>query len=70
MCGPMRGAVIGAALFEAGPRGAEARTSRAGRDRFDDHHHGAVGPMAGIIGPSMPVWIVEDRVNSTRTFRT
>ena len=27
------------------------------------HHHGAVGPMAGIISPSMPVWVVE---NATR----
>jgi hypothetical protein len=71
MCGPMRGAVVGAALYEgwaAGREEAEALAER-GEILFDaNHHHGAVGPMAGIISPSMPVWIVEDRVNDTRAF--
>ena len=33
-----------------------------GADRLLDpcHEHGAVGPMAGIISPSMPVWVVEN----------
>src|SRR5690606_8055552 len=24
------------------------------------HHRGAVGPMAGVVSPSMPVWVLED----------
>ena len=32
------------------------------------HHHGAVGPMAGIISPSMPVWVVENTAAGNRAF--
>ncbi|MGH6630854.1 MAG: DUF1116 domain-containing protein [Burkholderiales bacterium] len=32
------------------------------------HHHAAVGPMAGIISPSMPVCIVEDTARGARAF--
>jgi len=30
------------------------------------HHHGAVGPMTGIITPSMPVFVVENRTHGNR----
>lgn len=30
------------------------------------HEHGAVGPMAGVVSPSMPMWVVEDPVHGTR----
>ncbi len=62
MCGPMRGALIGAALFEgwaATPEEAVALLD-AGEIRVEPcHHHGAVGPMAGVLAPSMPVLVVE-----------
>ena len=32
------------------------------------HHHAAVGPMAGIISPSMPVWMVADATNGNQAF--
>jgi hypothetical protein len=32
------------------------------------HHHAAVGPMAGIISPSMPVWIVSNPAHGNQTF--
>ena len=32
------------------------------------HHFGAVGPMAGILSPSMPVFIVENAPGGTRAF--
>lgn len=62
MCGPMVGALIGAALFEewaATPE--QAREDLlAGRIAVEPcHHHGAVGPMAGVISPSMPVNVAE-----------
>jgi hypothetical protein len=63
MCGPMLGALTGAALFEGWARDAEdAHTQlRSGRIAVAPcHHHGAVGPMAGVLAPSMPVFVVED----------
>jgi Protein of unknown function (DUF1116) len=56
--GPMRGALEGALRLD-------------GRDSADlepCHHHQAVGPMAGVISPSMPVLIVEDRTTGVRAY--
>jgi hypothetical protein len=61
MCGPMQGAIIGAVMFEGWAETVEAATSLAasGDIAFAPcHHHRAVGPMAGIISPSMSVWSV------------
>ncbi len=62
MCGPLRGAIIGAAIHEgmaADPEEA-ARLAERGGLRFGPcHDRGAVGPMAGVVSASMPVWIVE-----------
>ncbi|MGH9285478.1 MAG: DUF1116 domain-containing protein, partial [Acidimicrobiales bacterium] len=64
--GPLRGALIGAMLFEglaASPDEAAA-TLEAGRVEFEPcHHRGAVGPMAGVVSPSMWVFELRDRVN-------
>ncbi|NUR54840.1 MAG: DUF1116 domain-containing protein [Acidobacteria bacterium] len=64
MCGPMRGAVIGAILYEgwaSSPDRAEA-LARSGEVKFAPcHEHGAVGPMSGIISPSMPLVVVRNR---------
>ncbi|MFZ1411826.1 MAG: DUF1116 domain-containing protein [Micropruina sp.] len=63
MCGPVRGALIGAVLFEewaSTPEEAEALLE-AGEVALEPcHHHGAVGPMAGVLSPSMPVLVVND----------
>jgi hypothetical protein len=73
MCGPMRGAIIGAALFEGwatSPEDAE-RLAESGGIGFDAcHHHGAVGPMAGVVSPSMPVVVVENTAGGTQAFAT
>ena len=61
MGGAMRGAVIGACLLEGWAQDHDAARAMAerGEIRFDPcHHHAAVGPMAGIISPSMPVWML------------
>jgi len=63
MCGPMRGALIGAALFEgwaANEAEATALLDSGAIDVSPCHHHRAVGPMAGVLAPSMPVVVVED----------
>lgn len=69
--GPLRGAVIGALLFEGWAADETEAVSRVerGKIRLEPcHHHGAVGPMAGVISPSMRVYQVEDAVHGHRTF--
>jgi hypothetical protein len=40
-----------------------------GEVQFDScHHHGAVGPMAGVISPSMKVYVVENVEHGNRSF--
>ena len=71
MCGPMQGAVIGAILYEDWAADADAawRLAGSGGVAFEPaHHHAAVGPMAGVISPSMPVWIVENAAGRNRAF--
>jgi hypothetical protein len=71
MCGPMQGAIVGAILYEGWARHAEAARALAesGAVRFEPaHHHAAVGPMAGIVSPSMPVWIVEDTAGGKQAY--
>jgi len=69
--GPVRGALIGAALLEGwAPDPASAAAALAAGDiAFEPcHHHGAVGPMAGIISPSMPLWIVKDPATGRQAY--
>jgi hypothetical protein len=71
MCGPMQGAVIGAILYEGWARSLEEADRLAGSGKIalaPCHHHAAVGPMAGVISPSMPVWIVENANGGNRAY--
>ena len=71
MCGPMQGAILGAVLLEGWARDPDgaAKLAASGQIAFAPcHHHSAVGPMAGIISPSMPVWIVRDSKSGRRSF--
>ena len=64
MCGPMRGAVAGAIVFEgwAADLGAATRLAASGAVLFHpNHRYGAVGPMTGITTRTMPVMTVENR---------
>ena len=73
MAGPLRGAIIGAALYEGFAASEEdaVRMAEAGSFEFAPcHERGAVGPMAGVISPSMPVWIVENATRGNRAFAT
>ncbi|MGZ4580585.1 MAG: DUF1116 domain-containing protein [Nocardioidaceae bacterium] len=62
--GPMRGALIGAVLFEGlatTPDEAEALLSTGRGVSWEPcHHRGAVGPMAGVVSPSMWVFCLRD----------
>lgn len=73
MCGPVRGAIIGAILSEGWADTVEAATVLAGSGDITFapcHHHGAVGPMAGILSASMPVLVVENASGGNRAFAT
>jgi hypothetical protein len=66
MSGPTRGAVIGALIYEglAETPEAAAELASSGAIEFAPcHHFNAVGPMAGIISPSMPVFIVRNEAS-------
>lgn len=61
--GPLRGAIIGAALYEgwADNEQRAIRLAETGEIVLEpNHHHSAVGPMAGVISPSMKVFVVSD----------
>jgi hypothetical protein len=71
MCGPMRGAVAGAIVFEgwAPDLKAAAKLAAAGEVTFHpNHHYGAVGPMTGITTRSMPVMVCENRAFGNRSY--
>ncbi|OFZ79290.1 MAG: hypothetical protein A2583_00695 [Bdellovibrionales bacterium RIFOXYD1_FULL_53_11] len=73
MCGPMRGAVMGALVYEGFAKTPEDAGSLAasGKIRFEPcHEHQAVGPMAGIISASMPVFIVRNETHGNLSFCT
>lgn len=73
MCGPMKGAVIGATLFEGWADTPEQAARMAGRGEIEFapcHHLHAVGPMAGILSPSMSVLVVENTARGNRAFAT
>ncbi len=73
MCGPMRGAVIGGLIYEglAGNPTEAEELAASGQIAFAPcHHHQAVGPMAGVVTASMPVWILENQEFGNRAYCT
>jgi hypothetical protein len=73
MCGPTRGAVMGALIYEglAQDENAAKQLAESGAIEFSPcHHHHAVGPMAGVVSPSMPVWIFENKTFGNRSYCT
>ena len=71
MCGPMRGAIAGAILLEgwaADVTSAERLAESGGVAFAPAHHFDAVGPMAGVTSPSMPLYVVEDATTGKRAY--
>jgi Protein of unknown function (DUF1116) len=71
MSGPLRGAIIGAMLFEGLAKSETEATSivERGEVEFDScHHHGTVGPMAGVTSASMKVYVVENAEHGNKSF--
>jgi hypothetical protein len=73
MCGPMRGAVIGALIYEGMASSMEEaeKIASSGKIEFSPcHEHSTVGPMAGIVSPSMPVFILENESYGNMAYST
>ncbi len=71
MCGPMRGAVQGIAVFEGWAQDLDDAARQAARGGFafhPNHHFGAVGPMTGLTTMSQPVMVVENKAFGNRAF--
>jgi hypothetical protein len=77
--GPMRGALIGAMLLEGFASTPESAASSLEAGRLDDgtpivltpcHDLGGVGPMAGVVSPSMWAWELVDQAHGNRSWCT
>lgn len=63
MCGPMRGGILAGLVYEGRAASIEEaeKLASSGKIQYAPcHEHGAVGPMAGIVTPSMPVMIIRN----------
>ncbi|HHX95186.1 MAG TPA: DUF1116 domain-containing protein [Clostridia bacterium] len=73
MCGPMKGAVLGAIRYE-GLADTEEEAEKLvinGEIKFSPNHHwGAVGPMTGMTTYSMPVFVVKNEAFGNCTYCT
>jgi len=71
MCGAQQGAIMGMVIYEGWAESVEEAHARLEKGEIQlepNHHHSAVGPMAGTISPSAPVWVVENRAFGNQAF--
>jgi len=64
MSGPLRGAIIGGAIYEKMAKTTEdaVKLASSGEIKFAPcHHYSAVGPMSGVTTASQMVYIIEDK---------
>ena len=73
MCGPMRGGIMAALMYEGlakDPKEAE-KLAASGKIKYEPcHEHNAVGPMAGIISASMPVFMIKNEEHGNLAYAT
>lgn len=71
MAGPVKGAIFGALIFEGKAKDEKEalKLVESGKLEFSPCHHlSAVGPMAGVISPSMMVYIVENKTHGNKAY--
>lgn len=69
--GPMRGAIVGALLYEGLANdwdSAEAMVTSGEVTLEPCHHHDAVGPMAGVTSASMQVYVLENETHGNKAY--
>ena len=70
-CGPLRGAVYGALMYEELAESPEEAEELIKNDEImfaPCHEYNSVGPMAGVISASMPVFVVENKENGNFSY--
>ncbi|WP_097014879.1 DUF1116 domain-containing protein [Anaerocolumna aminovalerica] len=73
MCGPQKGAVLGGLVYEGLAADIEeaGQLAASGKITFAPcNMHNGVGPMAGVVTYSMPVWILENKTFGNRAYCT
>jgi len=73
MSGPLKGAIIGGLIYEelAANEEEAIKLAESGEIKFDScHHHETVGPMAGVVTSSMPVWILKNESYGNNSYCT
>ena len=73
MSGPVKGAMVGALIFEGRAKGWDDAVAvlTSGKIEFSPcHHYASAGPMAGVVSPSMPVFILENKTFGNRAYCT
>jgi hypothetical protein len=71
MAGPMRGAVIGALILEGLAKNESEAVALAEKGEVEfapNHEHESVGPMAGVISPSMKVYVLENVTHGNKSY--
>jgi len=71
MCGPMKGAIAGIAVFEGWAENLDDAMSKAAAGEFNfqpNHHYNAVGPMTGMTTRSVPVMVVVNRSSGNKAY--
>src|SRR6185295_8229369 len=71
MCGPLRGAIMGIAVFEGWAETLDQAAQHAAAGAFafhPNHHFGAVGPMTGMTTRSQPLLVVENKTFGNRAY--
>lgn len=71
MSGPLRGAIIGALIFEGkakDAKSAEALVAKGEVEFAPCHHHASVGPMAGVTSASMMVYVIENETHGNKAY--
>ena len=71
MCGPLRGAIAGIAVFEGWAADLEDAAVKAADGTLNfapNHHFDAVGPMTGMTTKSQSLMVVENRAFGNRSY--
>ena len=71
MCGPMKGAITGIAVYEGWASDladAEAKAAAGDFEFHPNHHFDCVGPMTGMTTVSQPMLVVENRTFGNRAY--
>ena len=71
MCGPMRGAIMGIAVFEGWADDLDDAEAKAAAGEFEfhpNHHFDAVGPMTGMTTVGQPLMVVENKTFGNRAY--